>query len=159
MMPISFCLQMPQEYLSFRSSLERHAYLCSEVDHVCRDSADGSDNGNGGDNGSVQYLVAGHLPSYDHLLHSPGSSVTNGHRRHHHHHQPPHRRGLVLGRRGGLRRRPYTATYVCFSPCGKEVLVNMGGEQIYLFSLAEPGRRSLLLPATQLGVKDGMEFK
>lgn len=41
------------------------------------------------------------------------------------------------------RLRPLASTYVTFSPCGGDLLVNLGGEQIYLFDIN--GRRRSLL--------------
>ena len=35
------------------------------------------------------------------------------------------------------RYRTYVATYVNFSPCGRELIANLGGEQIYLFDIKQ----------------------
>ena len=43
------------------------------------------------------------------------------------------------------RYRPLAATYLTFSPDGNELLVNLGGEQIYLFDITRQGHRKSLL--------------
>jgi WD and tetratricopeptide repeat-containing protein 1 len=44
--------------------------------------------------------------------------------------------GHLPGKEGYYRRclRPLAATYLTFSPNGQDLLVNLGGEQVYLFS-------------------------
>ncbi len=128
--------QAPQGYLELRSGMDRHGYLTARMGHITPEEGVSR----AAAEGSVRYLAAGHLPSYEHLLQRHGR---NGSRR-----RTAFRRGGGVGLT--FRRRPYTATYVCFSPDGRELLANMGGEQIYLFSLSEP-RSSLLLPTSKLG--------
>lgn len=47
-------------------------------------------------------------------------------------HLPPH-----LSKDFRRRFRAYVATYVNFSPCGRELIANLGGEQIYLFDIKQ----------------------
>ncbi|VDO94965.1 unnamed protein product [Soboliphyme baturini] len=46
------------------------------------------------------------------------------------------------------RYRPLTSTYLTFSPCGNDLLVNLGGEQIYLFDV-NSYRRSVIFDLRQ----------
>ncbi len=53
-----------------------------------------------------------------------------------------------------LRRRGFATTYASFSPDGRRLLANVGGEQVYLFDLTEPKRTSLLASGANLGRKE-----
>ena len=54
------------------------------------------------------------------------------------------------------KKRNLAATYVTFSPDGKDLLVNLGGEQIYMFNVTQPQRprifdMDLILPNSKGG--------
>ena len=55
--------------------------------------------------------------------------------------------------------RPLASTYVTYSPNGKELLVNLGGEQIYLFDAHTPRNKPIfstsLCDSTTSSSKEG----
>lgn len=54
--------------------------------------------------------------------------------------------------------RPLASTYLTFSPDGRDLLVNLGGEQIYLFDIREQKKRRSLLSLIKEKIASSLHF-